>query len=43
MSFRDFGLSDEVLKAVLDAGYTTPTPIQIKAIPYILMGRDVLG
>jgi len=32
-----------VLQAVLEAGYTTPTPIQEQAIPYVLMGRDVLG
>jgi superfamily II DNA/RNA helicase len=43
MSFADLGLSPEVLQAVRDAGYETPTPIQEQAIPYILMGRDVLG
>ena len=43
MSFSDLGLSEEVLKAVSDAGYQTPTPIQAQAIPYVLMGRDVLG
>jgi superfamily II DNA/RNA helicase len=43
MSFEDLGLSAEVLKAVADAGYTAPTPIQEQAIPYVLMGRDVLG
>jgi len=43
MTFADLGLSDELLRAVGDAGYTTPTPIQEKAIPYVLMGRDVLG
>jgi superfamily II DNA/RNA helicase len=43
MSFDDLGLSPEVLKAVADAGYTTPTPIQRQAIPTVLMGRDVLG
>lgn len=43
MSFADLGLSDEVLRAVSDAGYTDPTPIQEKAIPQILVGRDVLG
>ena len=31
------------LKAVADAGYTSPTPIQEQAIPVVLMGRDVLG
>ena len=43
MSFRDLGLSDELLEAVADAGYTEPTPIQAGAIPSVLMGRDVLG
>ncbi|MBK1669164.1 hypothetical protein CKO28_14095 [Rhodovibrio sodomensis] len=43
MSFKDLGLSSEVLDALTDSGYTTPTPIQEKAIPYVLMGRDVLG
>src|SRR5579862_7582057 len=43
MSFDDLGLSPEVLKAVAEAGYTAPTPIQEQAIPYVLMGRDVLG
>ena len=43
MSFSDLGLSDELLRAVTDAGYDTPTPIQEKAIPVVLMGRDILG
>src|SRR5499427_214233 len=43
MSFTDLGLSAEVLRAVADAGYTTPTPIQEQAIPHVLTGRDVLG
>src|ERR1700736_6959589 len=43
MSFSDLGLSSEVLRAVEDAGYTIPTPIQEQAIPYVLTGRDVLG
>ncbi|MDF2368299.1 DEAD/DEAH box helicase [Sneathiella sp.] len=43
MKFADLGLSPEVLKAVEETGYETPTPIQEKAIPYVLMGRDVLG
>ena len=42
-SFADLGLSDEIVEAVTSAGYSTPTPIQEKAIPYVLMGRDVLG
>ena len=43
MKFSDLGLSDDILQAVTDAGYETPTPIQAKAIPYVLMNRDVLG
>ena len=43
MSFDVLGLSDEVLRAVHDSGYTEPTPIQRDAIPIVLMGRDVLG
>lgn len=43
VTFIDLGLSDEVVTAVSSAGYTKPTPIQEKAIPYVLMGRDVLG
>ncbi len=43
MTFSDLGLSPEVLRAVGDVGYVEPTPIQAQAIPYVLMGRDVLG
>src|SRR5258706_7844400 len=43
MPFSDLGLSPEVARAVVDAGYTTPTPIQASAIPEVLKGRDVLG
>ncbi|MHC8509750.1 MAG: DEAD/DEAH box helicase [Rhodospirillales bacterium] len=43
MSFSDLGLSENVLRAVTDAGYTEPTPIQRQAIPHVLMGRDILG
>jgi superfamily II DNA/RNA helicase len=43
MNFSELGLGDGVLKAVEDAGYSTPTPIQEKAIPVVLMGRDILG
>ncbi len=43
MSFDSLGLSAPVLQAVADKGYTQPTPIQEKAIPIVLMGRDVLG
>jgi superfamily II DNA/RNA helicase len=43
MTFADLGLGPEILKAVEEAGYTNPTPIQEQAIPVVLMGRDVLG
>jgi len=43
MSFPELGLSEGVLRAVAEAGYEHPTPIQKQAIPQILMGRDVLG
>ncbi|MBC7905948.1 MAG: DEAD/DEAH box helicase, partial [Rhodospirillaceae bacterium] len=43
MDFAELGLSPELLKAVEESGYTTPTPIQEQAIPVVLMGRDVLG
>ena len=43
MSFSDLGLSDELLKAISELGYETPTPIQEQSIPYVLMGRDILG
>src|SRR3982750_2096124 len=42
-AFTALGLSPEVVKAVHDAGYDTPTPIQEQAIPVALAGRDVLG
>ena len=43
MSFDYLGLSDELLSAIKDAGYSEPTPIQKKAIPSVLQGRDILG
>jgi superfamily II DNA/RNA helicase len=42
-TFTDLGLSDPVLRAVADIGYRHPTPIQEQAIPFVLMGRDVMG
>jgi superfamily II DNA/RNA helicase len=41
--FAALGLSEPILRAVAEMGYLTPTPIQLQAIPAILMGRDVLG
>jgi superfamily II DNA/RNA helicase len=43
MGFSKLGLSPEVLQAVSDSGYTTPTPIQQQAIPVVQTGRDILG
>jgi ATP-dependent RNA helicase RhlE len=42
-SFVELGLSPEILRAVTEAGYTTPTPIQAQAIPVVLAGLDVMG
>lgn len=41
--FEDLGLSPEVLEAVSAAGYETPSPIQAKAIPALLQGKNLLG
>jgi superfamily II DNA/RNA helicase len=43
VTFADLGLSEAVLTAISDMGYRHPTPIQEQAIPFVLMGRDVLG
>jgi len=43
MQFDELGLLPELLKAVADAGYTEPTPIQAQAIPVVLDGKDVMG
>lgn len=43
MLFKDLGLVEPILKAVSDAGYTVPTPIQQQSIPVILKGNDLLG
>ncbi len=41
--FSDLGLREEILKAVEEAGYSEPTPIQARAIPEVLAGRDLIG
>jgi ATP-dependent RNA helicase RhlE len=41
--FAQLGLSPELLRAIADAGYTEPTPVQREAIPHVLAGRDVLA
>src|SRR6202142_711638 len=43
MSFSDLGLLPELLRAVADKGYDSPSPIQIQAIPAVLAGRGVLA
>ena len=43
MSFNELGLAPELLRALADEGYTSPTPIQKQAIPLILQNRDILG
>ena len=43
MSFADLGLSDELLRAVEESGYSDPTPIQRQAIPSVLMNKDLIG
>src|SRR3981081_4513378 len=43
MHFNELGLSPELLQAITDTGYTTPTPIQQQAIPVAASGRAVLG
>ena len=42
-TFVEFGLDERILRAIHDAGYTTPTPIQAQAIPVVLAGHDVMG
>ena len=42
-NFNQLGLSEPILRAISDAGYTTPTPIQTKAIPQVLSGGDLLA
>lgn len=43
MTFETLGLSPALLRALADAGYATPTPIQQQAIPLVLAGHDLLG
>jgi len=43
MSFASLGLSAPVLKAVVEEGYDTPTPIQLEAIPAVIAGKDVMA
>ena len=43
MTFKDLNITESILKAIEEKGYTVPTAIQEKAIPAALVGRDVLG
>ena len=43
MTFQELGLNKPILRALADQGYERPSPIQEKAIPPALSGRDVLG
>ena len=43
VTFADLGLGPNILKAVTEAGYTHPTPIQAEAIPHVIAGGDVTG
>ncbi len=43
IKFTDLGLKPEILRAIRDAGYVNPTPIQAQAIPIVLKGQDLLG
>jgi ATP-dependent RNA helicase RhlE len=43
MSFQNLGLSDDVIHAVQSMGYLDPTPIQLRAFPIILGGKDLIG
>jgi ATP-dependent RNA helicase RhlE len=43
MPFRALGLEARILKAVQEAGYTEPTPIQLSAIPLVMAGHDIIG
>jgi ATP-dependent RNA helicase RhlE len=43
MPFRELGLGDKIFKAIQEAGYTEPTPIQAAAIPLVLEGHDLIG
>ncbi|HYF54603.1 MAG TPA: DEAD/DEAH box helicase [Salinarimonas sp.] len=41
--FKDLGLAEPIMKALRTEGYETPTPIQVKAIPPVMEGRDLIG
>ncbi|MEZ4652895.1 MAG: DEAD/DEAH box helicase [Candidatus Eisenbacteria bacterium] len=43
MSFESMGLSPEILQAVKELGYETPSPIQLKSIPHAMTGKDLMA
>ncbi|PKO53836.1 MAG: RNA helicase, partial [Betaproteobacteria bacterium HGW-Betaproteobacteria-2] len=43
VTFASLNLAEPIMRAINDAGYTTPTPIQAKAIPQVLSGGDLLA
>jgi ATP-dependent RNA helicase RhlE len=43
MTFRELGLTEDLLEAIEEMGYTEPTPIQRESIPLVLAGRDVVA
>ena len=43
MTFEELNLAPAILQAVLEQGYTTPTPIQAQAIPAVIAGQDLLA
>src|SRR6201998_2796119 len=43
MSFQEFGLSEAIVHGVQSMGYIDPTPIQLRAFPIVLSGRDLIG
>jgi ATP-dependent RNA helicase DeaD len=42
-TFQQFGLNDELMRAINDIGYETPSPIQLKTIPLLLEDKDIVG
>ena len=43
VTFESLGLTEPVLRALVAEGYNAPTPIQAKAVPHVLAGRDLFG
>ncbi len=43
LTFANFGFAEPILRAILEQGYTKPTPIQAQAMPHVMQGRDVMG